>query len=99
MEIERLSEKNHQNITFHDSSYSDSQIVPCGWTDGRKDRETDRRTDITNLIVALRNFENEPKNQHLERNRCSVGIRTTSSTITEHLPATHAAAQRSAMEQ
>jgi len=31
----------------------------------RSDRETDRRTDMTQLIVALRNFANAPKNCHL----------------------------------
>ena len=66
---------------------------------GRMDGKTDRRTDITKLIVALHNFGNSPKNQHLERNRFSVGIRTTRSAVTEELQTTRAAAQRSAMEQ
>ena len=29
---------------------------------GRKDRQTDRQTDMTKLIVAIRNFAKEPKN-------------------------------------
>jgi len=43
-------------------------VVACGRKDGRqKDIQTDRqtdegRTDMTELIVALRNFANAPKN-------------------------------------
>ena len=36
---------------FHESSSSGSQVVPCG------------QTDMTNLIVAFRNFENAYKQQ------------------------------------
>ena len=32
--------------------------------DGRKDERTDRQTDITNLIVAFRNFSNSPENYY-----------------------------------
>jgi hypothetical protein len=60
--------------------------------------KSDRRTDITNLIVTIPNFTNAPKNQSLERNKRSVGIRTTGSTRTEELPTKPAAAQPSAME-
>jgi hypothetical protein len=35
---------------------SGSRVVPCG----RTDRQTDRKTDMTKLIVALRNFANAP---------------------------------------
>jgi len=37
---------------------------------GRMDGKTDRRIDITNLIVTFRNFANASKNQSLERDRC-----------------------------
>jgi hypothetical protein len=38
-------------------------------TDGQADKDTDRRTDMTNLIVNFRNFEKAPKNQYtLTRN-------------------------------
>jgi len=30
--------------------------------DGHRDRQTDRRTDMAELIVAIRNFANAPKN-------------------------------------
>ena len=33
--------------------------------DRRSYRETDRRTDMTKLIVIFRNFANAPKNCHL----------------------------------
>jgi hypothetical protein len=42
------------NIRFHENPYSGSWIVPCG--------QTDTRTDITKLIVALRNLVNAPSN-------------------------------------
>ena len=66
---------------------------------GRMEGKTDRRTNITNLIVAIRNFRNAPKNQPLERNKRSVGIRTTGSTRAEELPTKRAASQPSAMEE
>ena len=47
-----------QNIKFHENPFSGSQVVPCGGTDGR----TDRQTDVTQLIVAFRNFANAHKN-------------------------------------
>ena len=37
---------------------------------GRMDGKTDRRADITNQIVTLRNFANAPKNRPFDRNRC-----------------------------
>jgi len=42
-------------IKFHANQSNGSHVVPCGLTDGR--------TDTTKLIVALRNFANEPKNE------------------------------------
>jgi len=40
-------------MKFHENPSSESRVVPCG--------PTDRRTDITKLIVAFRNFANAPK--------------------------------------
>jgi hypothetical protein len=37
-------------------------------TDRRSDRQIDRRTDMTKLIVDFRNFANTPKNESLVRN-------------------------------
>jgi hypothetical protein len=42
------------NVKFHQNPSSGSRVVPCGYTDGR--------TDMTKLIVAIRNFANVPKN-------------------------------------
>jgi hypothetical protein len=46
--------------------YADEQTE--GWTD----RETDRQTDMTKLIVAFRNFANAPKMTIREHNTLVV---------------------------
>ena len=43
----------YSNIKFHENPSSENRVVPCG--------QTDRRTDMTKLIVDFRNFENAPK--------------------------------------
>ena len=43
-------------VKFHEKSLIGSRVVPCGWTKGWKDRETERK-----LIVAFRNLANAPK--------------------------------------
>jgi hypothetical protein len=45
------------DIKFHENLSSGSRVVPCGLTEGQ--------IDITKLIVAFRNFANEPKNNSL----------------------------------
>ena len=45
------------NIKFHGYPSSGSGGVPCARTDG----EVHRRTDMTNRVVAFRNFANAPK--------------------------------------
>jgi len=45
----------YSNIKFHEYPCSGSRVVPCGETDGR--------TDMTKLIVALHNVANAPKNR------------------------------------
>jgi len=49
---EQIFEK-YSNIQFHETPSSWSRDVPGG--------QTDRRTDMTRLIVALRNFAHAPK--------------------------------------
>jgi hypothetical protein len=47
---------------FSKNPSSGSRVVPCGRVDGQNrltDRETDSRTDMTELIVAFQNFENK----------------------------------------
>jgi hypothetical protein len=39
--------------------------------DGQKDRQVGRRTDMTKLVVAIRNFVNAPKNQWLNTSQGS----------------------------
>jgi hypothetical protein len=43
----------YKYIKFHENLSSGERVVPCG--------ETDRRTGMTKLIVASRNFANAPK--------------------------------------
>jgi hypothetical protein len=52
----------YSNIKFHENSSSGSWVVSCG----RTDRQTDRQTDMTKLIVAFRNFANPSKNSLTE---------------------------------
>ena len=47
-------EKKNSNIKFHENPSSGSRDSPCG--------QTDRLTDMTKLIVALRYFATAPKN-------------------------------------
>jgi hypothetical protein len=49
--------KNHSSIKFYENQSSESQIVP--WE--LMDRRTEGQTDMTELTVAVRNFENAPK--------------------------------------
>jgi len=43
----------YSNVKFNEYPFSGIRFVPCGETDGR--------TDITELIIAFRNFANAPK--------------------------------------
>jgi hypothetical protein len=44
-------------------------------TDGRGDRHTDRQTDMTELVVAFRNFVNLPKKDSQKKIVIYIGIR------------------------
>jgi len=46
------------HIKFHENPSSGNLVVQCG----RKDRWTERERNMTNLIVAFRNFATPPKN-------------------------------------
>ena len=50
LEFSRQIFEKSSNIKFHENPSSGSRVVPC------------RRTDMTKLIVAFRNFANAPKN-------------------------------------
>ena len=41
-------------------------------TDGRKDGQRDRQTDITKMVVVFRNFANAPKMTIREHNKLVV---------------------------
>ena len=49
------------NIKFLENPSGGSRVVPCGHTDRRSDRLSDRRMDMTKQIVAFRNFAKAPK--------------------------------------
>jgi len=57
LEFSRQIFEKYSNIKFNENPSIESRVVPCGRTDG----QLGRRTDMTQLIVPLRNFEKEPK--------------------------------------
>jgi hypothetical protein len=48
LEFSRQIFEKYSNMKFHENSFSGSRVVPCGLTDGR--------TDMTKLIIAVRNL-------------------------------------------
>jgi hypothetical protein len=54
LEFFRQIFENPSDIKFHENPFSGSRVVPC--------ERTDRRTDMTKLTVAFRNFVNALKN-------------------------------------
>jgi hypothetical protein len=56
----------YSNIKFHKNPSSGSQVVPCGWTDGR--------ADMTKLVVAFCNFANAPKTIRETQENCPENI-------------------------
>ena len=53
LEFSKHISENFSNIKFHENPSSESRVVPYG--------RTDRRIDMTRLLVAFRNFANAPK--------------------------------------
>jgi hypothetical protein len=51
----------YTNIKFNENPSGGNGVFPCGQTDER----TDGRTDMTKLIVALRNIANAPKTSYI----------------------------------
>jgi hypothetical protein len=64
LEFSRHIFEKYSNIRFHWNLSSGSRVVSCG--------RTDRRTDITKLIVAFRNFANAPIEECINVNRQEV---------------------------
>jgi len=58
LELSQQIFKKYSNTKFY--SYG-SQVLPCGRRDTQTDGRTKRKTDITKLMVAFRNFANAPK--------------------------------------
>jgi hypothetical protein len=52
------------HIKCHETPLSGSGVVACERTDWRRNGRTDRKTYVTKLIVAFRNFANVPKNDN-----------------------------------
>jgi len=61
LEISRQIFEKYSNIKFHENPSSGSRVVPCGQTDGRTDRWTGEKIDMTKLIVASRICAEESK--------------------------------------
>jgi len=53
-----------QKHMINEIPFRGSRVVPCGWAD--------RRTDMTKLIVALRNFANAPKTTEGQTRSCCL---------------------------
>ena len=49
--------KKKTNTKFNQNMFSRSRVFTCG--------RTERRTDMTKLVVAFRNFANAPKNYNI----------------------------------
>jgi hypothetical protein len=69
LEFSRKVFEKYSNVKFDDIAHSGSRIVPRGC----KDTQTDGRTDMTKLIVALRNFANAPEERKL---RLAKGVKS-----------------------
>ena len=53
--------ENHSSKKFHENPSGWNPVVPLGYRGGQAERWTGRWTDMTNLILALRNFSNVSK--------------------------------------
>ena len=60
LEFSRNTVVKYSYIKFHENPSSGNRVFPCGRTDGRMDRWTYAQTDMTQPIVASRNFTNAP---------------------------------------
>jgi hypothetical protein len=68
LEFSRQIFDKYSHTNFHEKLSSGSWGVPCG----QKDRGTGRRRNMTQLIVAFRNFANEPKKELKFSKVCAV---------------------------
>jgi len=60
LEFSRQIFEKYSNIKFHENLYPLEREVFHGVRE--MDNRTERQTDVTNLIVAFRNFADSPKN-------------------------------------
>ena len=58
LNVSRQIIEKYSNMKFNENIFSGSRVIACGQKDGRKDRQT----DMKNLTVAFRSFENVPEN-------------------------------------
>ena len=58
IELSKRIFRNYSNIKFHENPPVESRVVPCG------------RTDMTDLIVAFRNYANASQN-NTKSQRCA----------------------------
>jgi len=69
LEFSRQTCEKYSNKKFNENLYSGSRAVPCGRINGRIYGQTDRCTDMTNLIFTFRSFVNVTKHRLAERSR------------------------------
>jgi hypothetical protein len=55
LEVSRQISEERSDVKFHENPSSGSRVVPCG--------RTDRRTDMTKVIITFRNFATASKNE------------------------------------
>jgi hypothetical protein len=61
LEVARQIFGKSSNIKFYQNPSSRSRVVPWGQMDRQIDGRTDKRLDMTKLIIAFHNFGNAPK--------------------------------------
>ena len=52
-------------IKFYENPSSGSRVVSCEPTDGWKDRQTDRQTDMMKLTLTFRKFSDAPNKSYV----------------------------------
>ena len=66
LELSRQIFEKYPNIKFHENPFDGSRVVPCG--------QTGKQTDMTELIVAFRNFAN-PHGYTILKNTLFDGVK------------------------
>ena len=84
LEFSREIFEKYSNIKFYENPSSGSLVVPCGQTE----RQTYIRSDITKLIVAVRNFAKAPGDEIRNLRNCNLSAQATIFRSTLHFNVT-----------